>query len=97
MRTAIILAMLMAALAGPVGALSSSPPRDGRPVLVLASGGIDAEALITRAGGYTVGPLRAPLAVIALGESGFVEKLDSHEGLILIDALAIAKICGVGP
>jgi hypothetical protein len=93
MRVELIL-ILVATLSGPMAALATAKPRAGEPVLALFWPWQDAERLVTLAGGRIIGPVRAPLAVLAMGKSpDFAGRLSEQGALTVVDGTAIALLC----
>ncbi len=93
-QTLVVAALLTACtLSGPLAALAMAPePAPGRPVLVIGWG---AEAAVKRAGGRAVGPVSAPLAVLAQGEGDFIAKLRLGDIWAVRDAGWLAAFCTV--
>lgn len=91
-----ILMGMFCVLAGPVLALMSSPPVSGQPVLVItAPWGSTAEELIALAGGVPVGPVSAPIAIMATSdEVAFVMRLKQAGAWLVLDGQRLAAICG---
>jgi len=90
-----ILTLILAALAGPSAALLAAPPQRGEPVLVIVPPNADADALLAAAGARPVGPLTAPLAVLATGDGeDLAERLLSAGAWAVRDGAVLARLCG---
>lgn len=90
-----MLALGLAALAGPAAALLAAPPRAGEPVLVILPPMADAAGLLAAAGARPIGPLEAPLAVLATGEGAdLAERLKRAGAWAVRDGAVLARICG---
>ncbi|MCR9149014.1 MAG: hypothetical protein NXH83_02480 [Rhodobacteraceae bacterium] len=90
-----ILALCLAALAGPAAALLAAPPRAGEPVLVILAPGADADSLLAAAGARPIGPLTAPMAVLATGEGAdLATRLVAAGAWAVRDGAAMARLCG---
>ncbi len=98
MQTGLTYLCLIATMAAtPLLALAMSEPAgDGAPVLVVS--GLDAEArlrLVAEAGGYPVGPVVAPMAILAASDRpGFSERLEAAGAWFVLDAAFLSSICG---
>lgn len=89
-------ALVLAALAGPSAALVAAPPRLDAPMLVILPPGSDAAALLAAAGARAVGPLVAPMALLATGEGADLpERLKAAGAWAVRDGAVLARICGV--
>lgn len=90
---------LAVALIGPGAlALSGSAPESGGPVLVLTAPWGDADAAITRAGGWPVGPRTAPfIAIGQLPDGRTAESLYRAGAWAVVDGRLAAALCGVLP
>lgn len=97
-RITLVLALCLGALAGPFAAIASMPAQGDGPVLVVAPFGQVALArhAVDAAGGDLIGPERALIAVMAYSrDEGFAEKLKESGTWLVLDARAIAQVCGV--
>ena len=89
---AIVLALLLIFLTGPLMALAMAPKAvQGAPVLVVAR---DAAAVVAAAGGRIVGPTTAPMAVLATGDSGLINRLRASKAWLVTEGRWIAQLCG---
>lgn len=94
-RSLPILALGLAALAGPAAALFAAPPREGVPVLVILPRQ-DRAAILAAAGAVAVGPIEAPLAVLAQGDGAdLAARLMAAGAWAVRDGTALARLCGV--
>jgi hypothetical protein len=85
------------ALSGPVLALLSAQPGDG-PLMVLAWPWTDPVGLVSRAGGWIVGPDVTTIAVFAWSDAPeFAARLHEAGALLVRDGRLLAQICGVSP
>lgn len=94
----IALALCFSALAGPFAALASMEPRAGAPVIVVAPyGKIDvAIRSVDAAGGRVIGPQTGLIGVMAFSRTdGFAHQLKAHGAWLVLDATAIAQLCGI--
>jgi hypothetical protein len=81
-------------LAGPAAAALSAAPRPGFPVVAVFWPWADADAAVRAAGGRTIGPQRAPLGVLAAGQSDdFAARLAEEGAFAVFDGAALAQIC----
>lgn len=95
-RLVVVLAFGMTALSGPVLALAGAAPSGPLVVVVSAPGAEARDAMIRRAGGSPVGPVRTPFAGLAMSEApGFAERLREAGAWIVLDGQRIAQICGL--
>jgi hypothetical protein len=85
----------LALAAAPAALLAAAPPGDAGPWLVLAAPWRDAGALVAAAGGHAVGPVSAPLGLLAAAEEPGFPARAAALGLLLIDARALPDFCGV--
>ena len=89
-------ALALAALAAPSAALVAAPPRADAPVLVILPPGADAAALLAAAGARPIGPLVAPMAVLAAGDGADLPaRLRAAGAWAVRDGAVLARICGV--
>ncbi len=94
-QISIVLSLVLAVMAGPA-AIFAAPPRPGEPVLVLFSPFRDVDALLARAGASRIGPLHAPLAVLAAGPGmDLADRLLASGALAVSDGSTLAQLCGV--
>lgn len=90
-----ILLPLVSLLAGPLIVVLSAPSFATTPVLVIAPWGADTEAQIVAAGGAVVGPVRAPLGVLAASDDpDFASALRAAGAWAVIGGERIASLCG---
>ena len=93
--------VLGSALAGPVATLATLDPRPGEPVLAVFWPWQDAEGRVRAADGRVIGPVRAPMAVLATGDApDFADRLNAQGALAVLDGTAIALLCnneGISP
>lgn len=95
-RSLPLMALLLAALAGPSAALVAAPPRADAPMLVILPPGADAAALLAAAGARAIGPLGAPMAVLATGEGADLPaRLRAAGAWAVRDGAVLARLCGV--
>lgn len=90
-----VLLLFLAAVSGPVAALSASDPVPGRPILVVALPGTDVEGAVERAGARLLGPERAPLGVFAVADDPAALVRLGAERVAVLDGTWLANICGV--
>jgi hypothetical protein len=96
MNLRLALATLALILLAPLSALVAAPPRDGMPVIVFVPPWLDAEGLVSRAGGQIVGPESAPLAVLAYSDDpGFAGTLLRAGALGVRDGSLVANLCNL--
>ena len=89
-------ATLSLVLMAPVGALVAAPPKAGTPVIVIVPPWLDADKMVSLAGGQIVGPTSAPLAVLAVSDDpSFVRNLLISGALGVRDGSLMANLCGV--
>lgn len=89
-------ATLSLVLMAPVGALVAAPPKAGTPVIVIVPPWLDADKMVSLAGGQIVGPTSAPLAVLAFSDDpSFVKNLLLSGALGVRDGSLMANLCGV--
>lgn len=89
-----LLLVLGAALAGPMATLVTLRPKPGEPVLALFWPWRDAERAVRDADGRMIGPVRAPMAVIAVGNSpDFADRLAAQGALAVFDGTSAALLC----
>lgn len=88
----IVPAFLLATLfAGPLAALAMAPEAaPGDPLLVLAW---QPERVIEQAGGNPVGPVGAPLAMMAQGDDGLAARLSASGAWAILDAGWLGALC----
>ena len=94
MKFALFLVVLGLAL--PSAALlqaSLAPLEPDSPVLVVHPPWVDTSALLDQAGGREIGPLSATFGVLALGGSGFAEKLQAAGAWAVLNGRLIAELC----
>jgi len=73
----------------------AAPARAGTPLLVIVPPGAPAAAMVARAGGRLVGPVRAPFGVLAAGEGpGFAARLRAAGAWQVMPAGRLAALCG---
>lgn len=95
MRFPVLLVGGVLALSMPLVAAMAAAPAASGPVIVVLGPFSDAEAVIRQAGGSLAAPVRAPLAVIASGpDDGFAERLRGAGAWAVMDAGALAFLCG---
>ncbi|WP_375690602.1 hypothetical protein [Pseudooceanicola sp. LIPI14-2-Ac024] len=87
------LIMLLCLALAPAAVLSSTAPDTG-PWLVVVPPWVDGEAVLARAGARPIGPLRAPLGLIADGPPGTGARLHAMGAWAVLDARRIAALCG---
>ncbi len=93
LRFGLVLGVMGTSVLASAGAFT--PPRAGAPVLVIAppwSGG--AAAILDRAGGREISPMRAPFAVLGVFEASVPSRLDG--AWAVWDAGLLARLCGAG-
>lgn len=96
MNFRLALATLALILLAPLGALVAAPPRDGMPVIVFVPPWLDAERVVSMAGGQIVGPDSAPLAVLAYSDNpGFPQHLLRAGALGVRDGALVANLCNL--
>lgn len=86
-------------LMAPLMLVLDSPPRPGRPVLVIVPPWRDPEQVLIAAGGWPAAPVRAPLAALASAPDGvdlgrFVARLRRQGAAMVLDAGRLANLCG---
>jgi hypothetical protein len=86
---------LLALAAAPAALVAAAPPGDVGPWLVLAPPWRDAGALVVAAGGREVGPLTAPLGLVATADAPGFPARAAALGLLVLDARALPDFCGV--
>lgn len=85
----------IAALSGPLAALSSAPFRPDRPALVVLPPWASAEDVVARAGGRIIGLARAPLAVLVTGQGpGLEDRLRAAGAWTVLDGSSLSLLCG---
>jgi hypothetical protein len=95
-RTLVGATLTLAALAGPVLAVTAAPPAPGRPVLVVVAPWSDGAAIVRAAGGRPVGPSVARLGLLATSDRrDFTVALRRAGALAVTDGATIATLCGV--
>ncbi|MFN7222516.1 MAG: hypothetical protein ACK4MS_00690 [Paracoccaceae bacterium] len=88
--TAIALTVL-----APLGIAVGGAPRVGMPVLVLLPPWADAEAIVGRAGGQSIGPVTAQFATLAYSEDpAFAAHLQNLGVWAVRDASPLSQLCG---
>ncbi|MBW4710327.1 hypothetical protein KX928_21265 [Roseobacter sp. YSTF-M11] len=88
--------LIVAAVAGPVLALLSSPPTPGDVALVIAPPWAEREQIVTRAGGRVVGPATAIFGTLAISaDPDFKSALLSEGAWVIVDGRSVAYLCGV--
>lgn len=90
---------IFAILTAPLMLVLDSPPRPGRPVLVIVPPWRDPEQVLIAAGGWPGAPVRAPLAALASAPEGidpgrFAARLRGQGAAVVIDAGRLANLCG---
>ncbi|QFS81880.1 hypothetical protein FIU97_03740 [Roseivivax sp. THAF40] len=77
--------------AGPLAALAMAPEAEpGDPMLVLAW---EPGRVIEQAGGRPIGPVGAPLAMMAQGDDGFSARLSAFGAWAVLDAGWLGALC----
>jgi hypothetical protein len=82
--------------AAPAALLAAAPPGEEGPWIVLAAPWRDAGALIAAAGGQAIGPAEAPLGRLAASDAAGFPGRAAALGLLVLDAGAVADLCGAG-
>ncbi len=103
MRILPCLIFVLSLTVAPVAAfVAASPPGGAGPVLVLMPPWADADRLVGRAGGWVVGPLRAPFAVLATTQRPGTAKDDAFSARLMRNGAwavrapgLLASICGM--
>lgn len=91
----LILSLALFVLTGPILALLAAPVGDG-PVLVIAPGAAQRDAIVHHAGGHVIGPLRGVLGTLAISESSdFPQQLRANGAWFVGDGRKVAALCGV--
>ena len=78
------------ALAAPFAGVAGAAPVAGAPVLVIAG---DPAAVVAAADGRPVGPVAAPLAVVAAGDGDFARRLRNAGAWHVTSAAWLASLC----
>jgi len=96
MRYALVFGVFLLSLAVTPLALLARPATGAGIVVVVLPPWMDADTLLTQAGGRVVGPERAPLGVLAQVETVSALKKLRHLGAwAVMDGAALAELCGV--
>ena len=96
MNLRLALGTLALVLLTPLGALLAAPPQVGLPVIVFVPPWLDADRLVTSAGGQLVGPDSAPLAVLAYSKNpNFPQALLLSGAFGVRDGALLARLCRV--
>lgn len=92
---ALFLSPVFALVTGPLVMLAAPPVAGDGPLLVVSGWGAGAERRIGAAGGRVVGPLRAPLGVLATSDNpAFADNLRAAGAWAVLDGRRIAALCG---
>lgn len=96
-RLALVSLIVFTLCAPPVLGLAATPPVGEAPRLVLFAPWADGAALVRQAGGRPIGPLEAPMGVLAVAEdtAAFDRRVRAAGAWTVIDGRAIARLCGV--
>ena len=97
MKTLVLICLMSVSLgAGPILALISAEPEPDSPVLVLSVPWLDPSASVLAAGGQLIGPVSAPIAVLATGsDPDFLERLAEMPGTLVRGGRQLAALCGL--
>ncbi|MDF2231325.1 hypothetical protein P2H44_02050 [Albimonas sp. CAU 1670] len=96
-RAGLLALGLIAGLGGPTAALvgAADPRTPGAPVLAVAPPWVDVDALVLRAQGREVSPIRAPMAALATGAGpDFPQRLLAAGAWFVLDGRRLAQFCG---
>lgn len=90
-----LLPIAFAAVCGPAAALVAAPPRPGEPVLVILPPGVSADAVLAAAAARPIGPVEAPMAVLATGDGAdLAKRLVAAGAWAVRDGAVLARLCG---
>jgi hypothetical protein len=96
MNLRLAIGTLALVLLTPLGALFAAPPKVGSPVIVFVPPWLDADRLVTLAGGQVIGPETAPLAVLAYSNNPtFPRDILLLGALGVRDGSLVARLCSV--
>lgn len=97
MQIRVMILVVFVALSGPVLALASMPaPKEG-PVLFVVPPWLDRVGFLEKLGAYEIGPVPAPMAILAVLEGPeMVDRGKSFGAWAVLDGSAIARLCGYG-
>lgn len=96
-KAAFIILLLSSLFVPPALAIVGTPTPEAGPRLVLFPPWRDGLELVQKAGGDLVGPVQAPMGLLAFAADGsdFNRRLRDAGAWAVIDGTSIARLCGV--
>jgi hypothetical protein len=96
-RLAFSFLVALALCAPPLLGLAGATPSDDGPRLVLFPPWHDGAALVSQAGGSPVGPLEAPMGLLAFAAdtAAFDRRVRKAGAWAILDGTALARLCGI--